>query len=196
MTTGDSVTTEAALTWRAPAPDDLLALARRRFLRGERLDMQALAAELGISRATVYRWVGNAEQLAGRIVADLAEETFHLSLSQARGRGVARIIDAMERGMRYIVESEPYRRFLERDPQTALRIVASKDGEPQGRMIALHERLLIEEVAVGNLMLSVDAHAMAYALVRTVESFVYADLIAGEEPDLDAAVEILKLLLR
>ena len=37
---------------------------------------------------------------------------------------------------------------------------------------------------------------MAYALVRIVESFLYAEAIAGEEPDLEKAVEILRLLLR
>ena len=37
---------------------------------------------------------------------------------------------------------------------------------------------------------------MAYALVRVVESFLYADAIAGETPDIDKAVEILKLMLR
>ena len=48
----------------------------------------------------------------------------------------------------------------------------------------------------GALRLPVDAHTMAYALVRIGESFLYADVIAGEKPDLDKAVEILKLMLR
>ena len=46
------------------------------------------------------------------------------------------------------------------------------------------------------LRLPVDAHTMAYALVRIGESFLYADVIAGEKPDLAKAVEILKLMLR
>jgi len=37
---------------------------------------------------------------------------------------------------------------------------------------------------------------MAYALVRIVESFIYADVIAGEDPDIDKAVDILRLMLR
>jgi AcrR family transcriptional regulator len=190
------VTIEATRTWRAPTRDDLLAVARRRFLAGDRLDIPGLASELGISRATAYRWAGNAERLVGEVIADIAEATFHLALSQAKGKGAARIIDAMARGMRYIVSSEPYRSFVERDPQTALRIVASKEGPSQGRMIALHQQLLEEEVARGELDLSVDAHTMAYALVRTGETFIYADVIVGEQPDIDKAVEILRLLLR
>src|SRR5437879_11404863 len=58
----------------ATAPE-LLAAARRRFLRAERFSVEDLAAELGISRATAYRWAGNAEQVAGHVVASLAEDT-------------------------------------------------------------------------------------------------------------------------
>jgi len=51
---------------------DLHRLARRRFLRKERFSVEELADELGISRATAYRRVGNAEQLAGEVIASLA----------------------------------------------------------------------------------------------------------------------------
>src|SRR5262245_48894814 len=184
---------------RPPAPPtaaDLRAAARRRFLAGERLSLEELSAELGISRATAYRWGGNADQLAGEVIASLVDDTHRLASGEARGRGAARVVDSLARGMRYIAASEPYRAFLERDPQAALRIVASKDGPVQRRTIALNEALLEEEVRRGALTLPVDAHTMAYALVRLVESFLYADMIAGEKPDLAKAVEILKLMLR
>ena len=181
---------------RSPTGSDLLDRARRRFLRGERPSVEELANDLGISRATAYRWAGNGDEVVGRVIASLVEETFRRSLSEARGRGAARVIDMMARGMRIIASSKPYRAFLERDPQKALRIVASKEGPAQARNIALHQELLEEEVRKGHLRLSVDAHTMAYALVRIGETFLYADLIAGEEPDIDKAVEVLKLMLR
>src|SRR4029450_427380 len=179
-----------------PSRGHLCPPARPRFLRGERLGVEELAAELAVSRATAYRWAGNAEQLAGLVIASLAEATFRRALREARGRGAARVVDVMARGMRYVARSEAYRAFVERDPQKALRIVASKDGPVQQRTIALHEELLAEEVRRGALTLPVDAHTMAYALVRIVESFLYADAIAGETPDLEKAVDIVKLLLR
>lgn len=175
---------------------DLLALARRRYLDGERLSVEELAAELGVARATAYRWVGNAEQLAGTVIASYGEAIFRRAEREARGRGAARVLDVMSRGMRVVAGSKAYRAFIERDPQRALRIVASKDGPVQAQAIALHQELLEEEVRAGNMRLPVDAHTMAYALVRVVESFLYADAIAGEAPDLDKAVEILKLMLR
>jgi len=179
-----------------PTAEDLLSLARRRFLRGERFGVEELAAELGVSRATAYRWAGNAEQLAGTMIASIAEDTFRRAVREVRGRGAARVVAVMARGMRYVATSEAYRAFVERDPAKALRLVASKDGPVQQRTIALHEELLREEVRRGALRLPVDAHTMAYALVRVVESFLYADAIAGEQPDLEKAVDILKLMLR
>lgn len=180
----------------APTPQDMLALARRRFLNSEKLDINGLAAELGISRATAYRWAGNVEELTGVVIASLAAETFRLALDEAQGEGVERLVDMIRRGMRYM-STGPYRSWIEReDPETALRIVASKFGPAQATMIRLWEQLLTEEVQRGNLHLPVDAHTMAYAIVRLGESFLYADIIAGEEPDVDNAVEIHKLLLR
>jgi AcrR family transcriptional regulator len=179
-----------------PAPGDLLALARRRFMHGEKLDISGLAEELGVSRATAYRWAGNSEELTDRVIASLAEETFHLAFREAKGEGVDRLIDANRRGLRYIA-SGPYREWLSReDPETALRIVASRFGHAQRTSIRLWEELLTEEVSCGRLELPVDPHTMAYAIVRISESFLYADLIAGEEPDVESCVEIIKLLLR
>lgn len=188
------------MTAPAPAPAgnglDGFALARRRFLSGERLSPERLAGELGISRATAYRRFGNAEQLAAEVIARLAEDTFRRTTSEARGRGADRVVDHLARGMRYIESNKAYRAFLERDPQKALWIVTSKAGPVQARTIALNEGLLEEEIARGNLELPVDAHTMAYALVRIAEAFLYADMITGEKPDFAKATQILSLMLR
>jgi AcrR family transcriptional regulator len=175
---------------------DLHALARRRFLASERLSVDDLAAELGISRATAYRWAGNAELLAAEVIASIVEDTFERSVREAKGRGADRIIDATARGLRYIATSAPYQAFIRRDPERALRIVTSKAAPVQSRTIALNQQLIEQEMKSGALKLPIDAHTMAYALVRIGESFLYADLIAGEKPDLDKAVAILRLMLR
>ncbi|SEL54363.1 hypothetical protein SAMN04515665_11458 [Blastococcus sp. DSM 46786] len=44
-------------------PPEVLRLARRRLLSGERLEMSSLAADLGVNRVTLYRWVGSRERL-------------------------------------------------------------------------------------------------------------------------------------
>src|SRR3954451_24509654 len=51
-----------------------LQVARRRFLAPERIDMSALATELGVNRVTLYRWVGSRDKLLVEIVWDLADQ--------------------------------------------------------------------------------------------------------------------------
>jgi AcrR family transcriptional regulator len=181
----------------APTPDDLLDLARRHFIRGERLDVAGLGEELGISRATAYRWAGNEEELTGRVIASLAEATFKRCVKESRGRGLEKVLDAERRGLRYMATFKPYRAFLEReDAETSMRIVASKHGPVQPLQIRQHEEWLQALVDAGEIELVVDAHTMAYALVRTAEAFLYADLIAGEDMDVNKAISVMRLLLR
>jgi hypothetical protein len=60
-----------------PRPTALNAfrLARRKFLAAERVDMSALAYELGVNRATLYRWVGSRDQLLVEIIWSPGERT-------------------------------------------------------------------------------------------------------------------------
>src|ERR1700744_5771094 len=61
----------------APAtPAAAFRVARRRFLAGERLDMQALALELGVSRQTLYRWAGSREELLCDVLFSLSDASF------------------------------------------------------------------------------------------------------------------------
>ena len=58
-----------------PAVADALRLARRKFRAAERIDMTALADELGVNRVTLYRWVGSRDQLLVEVVWSLARRT-------------------------------------------------------------------------------------------------------------------------
>ena len=60
--------------FRRPTAEDALALARDQFLAGERVEMGALAEQLGINRTTLYRWVGEREQLMGTLFSALIDE--------------------------------------------------------------------------------------------------------------------------
>ena len=59
--------------------DAAFRLARRAFLAGERIDMQRLAAELGVNRVTLYRWVGNRGRLLGEVAWELADALIRVS---------------------------------------------------------------------------------------------------------------------
>ena len=172
----------------------LFRLARRRFLRGERLDMQAMAAELGVSRATVYRWAGNHDRLLGEVLADLTRTTFTIAKCDVTGRGAERVLTIYRRVLTMLVTSEPLQTALLRDPRQFLR-VAARDGTVSRTNALLCEELLRREVDRGDLVVSTDIRALASAMVRIGEATIYADLLAGAEPEVDRSVKIIALLL-
>jgi len=178
-----------------PTPMDALRAARRRWLAGERLDMGALAHELRISRATLYSWVGSREKLIGEVLWSFAEEGLRQARAAASGSGPARIVDVFQRFIHANASFEPLRRFVEEDPELALRVLTSKQSPVQGRMIAAARDLLAHEVATGALTPALDVDTLAYTLIRVAESFLYSDVIAGSEPDVARAVEVVRVLL-
>jgi AcrR family transcriptional regulator len=179
-----------------PTPLDALELARRRWLAGERLDMGALARELGVSRATLYSWVGSKERLLGEVIWSFAEQGVKQAREAATGTGAAYIVDVVEHFTRINAEFAPLRAFISQDPELALRLLTSKQGPIQARMIAVARSLLDEQVEAGELNPPLDRATLAYLMVRVSESFLYSDLITGSEPEVAKAVEVVRLLLR
>jgi AcrR family transcriptional regulator len=186
---------ERALHADRPTPLDALDLARRHWLAGERLDMGALARELGVSRATLYSWVGSKERLLGEVIWSFAENGVRQAREEAKGTGAEYVVDVVRRFTRLNATFEPLRTFIAADPQLALRLLTSKDGPIQERMIAVARELLTEQIKAGRLKPALDIDTLAYLMVRVSESFLYSDLITGSEPDTDKGVEVVRLLL-
>jgi AcrR family transcriptional regulator len=67
--------------------EDVLALATRRYLRGRRVDVQAIAGELGLGRTTIYRWFGSRDELIGEVLVRAAEPLLERARAGARGTG-------------------------------------------------------------------------------------------------------------
>ncbi len=179
----------------AAGPLDAFAVARRTFLAGERLDMQALAAELGVNRATVYRWVGGKELLLGEVISSFARATLRTARGEIPGEGPAYVAAVVERVLEQIHTFEPMRRFLERDPEYALRVLTLKDSTVQLGSVAAMRELLEEQVEKGALDTPADLDDLAYVIIRIGESFLYSDLIIGSEPNVAKAGQMVRLLL-
>jgi AcrR family transcriptional regulator len=180
----------------APAPrpttTDALRLARRRFLAAERLDMSALAAELGVNRVTLYRWVGSREQLLVDVVWDLARRTLRDAEAAAGGHGGERVVETVTRFLEVVIASPAMQRWLADEGELAMRLLTRHDTGFQPRLIDAVEELLTRE----RLVLGADRREVAYVIVRVIESYTYLDLILGERPDARRAEPILRLLLR
>ena len=180
---------------RRPTPVDALDAARRHWLKGERIDMGALARELGISRATLYTWVGDRERLIGEVLWSFAEGGLQQAREGAKGRGADYVVDVFSSFIHANATFEPLHRFIEQDAELALRVLTSKNSPVQGRMVAATCEILDEQIQAGALSPRLDVDTLAYTVIRVAESFLYSDVIAGSEPDVDQAVEVVRILL-
>jgi AcrR family transcriptional regulator len=180
----------------AHIPPEIFRAAVRTHLEPRRLDMQALAAELGIGRTTLYRRVGDRDALLGEVLWYLARQLLAQALmTPDRRTGRRRVVGVMRRFMDSFHDQPPHRRLLEEEPEAALRILTSKHGPVQRGVVEVAERLLAREEERGTMRLSMPRDKLAYAIVRISESFLYADIVADAEPDVGAAIEVIDALL-
>jgi AcrR family transcriptional regulator len=187
---------DAQATRTQGTPAGAFLAARVMYLQGQRLDMGALAKQLGISRATLYRWTGHREQLLADVLWSLSDDIFE----QARADhpehlGVERLLAIFRQHVGALIAAEPLRIFLQQETQAALRILTSPDGGVQSRTVAKLAELYREEQQAGTFQPRIEPAALAYAVVRVTEGFIYNDAIATIEPELERAERIVALLL-
>src|SRR4051794_7304115 len=140
--TGDPA--PAPVAFRRPTREHALALARSHFLAGDRVEMNALATELDVGRTTLYRWVGEREQLIGEVLGLLVDEWIAIVEPDADGAGVPRFLDIMRRFLEYAANSTPLTEFTEREPALALRVLLDRRGRVAQRSTDAIRRLLSE----------------------------------------------------
>ena len=188
-------TVRARRRGRPPAAsrEDVLAAALHAYLHGERIDVQAIATELGLGRTTIYRWFGSRERLVGEVVVRAAEPLFDEARAGARGRGGAALLDTFDRINRGLADAPALRRFLENE-RDALRILTSSRGPVQPRMVARIQGYIEAETSRG-FRPPVDPATLAYAIVRLAEAFLFNDAIAAVRGDVDRLREIEAALL-
>lgn len=178
--------------------------ARETFVAGRRIDMGALATELGVDRTSVFRWVGNRDALLSEVLWSLAVPTL-VQAERAAGEpgpagtvpdGAAYVADLLTHFARDLIEADYFRTFLSREPARALRLLTTAASPIQQRYLATVEQLVRIHLGARPFDGTIDRHALAYLLVRVSESFTYADLITGEPPSTDAARSAFRHLLR
>ena len=179
----------------AATRDAALALARKRFLAGERIDVQAIARELGLARATMHRWFGTRETLLGETLAELAEERLASIRARTGGHGAAALLECFDRFNRELAATSGLGLLLAHEQELALRILTSSGGVVQPRVVAAIQRLIDAEVEAGSFASAIGSGTLAYAIVRLAESFLYNDAIIGIRGDTDRLREVEAALL-
>jgi AcrR family transcriptional regulator len=191
----DHVTTAAqapARRGRPPAAsrEDVLAAAMYRYLRGQRVDVQEIANELGLGRTTIYRWFGSREQLIGEVLFRAAEPLLEEARGATRERGAAALLDTFDRFNRSLAEAPALRQFLQRERQAALRIITSSAGNVQPRVVARITALIEDEIRAGAYEPAVEPATLGYAIVRLAEAFLFNDAVADVRGDVDRLREV------
>jgi AcrR family transcriptional regulator len=176
----------------------IVAAAARWIQDGRRLDMQALAEEFGISRVTLFRRVGSREALLGQALWMLTQCTLDTAAAlweaerpdgELHTPGTGRHLNAM------VAQSQGLRRLLDDEPALAMRVLTDPRGQVQSGTVAFVEELLRRDIEEFGLVTLVEPDALAYALVKLGESFLYADVLAGRKPDVETANRLQRALV-
>lgn len=180
----------------ASVPREMFGAAVDAYLAGRRLDMQSLARQVGVGRATLYRRVGNREQLLDhviwwrgrRMVASQVLVTAHL-------RGAARIAAIVAGSLRAIERDRPLRALIDSEPDVALRILTGSRSLAGHGMATALSSLIDLERSRGAFDADVEAPTLAFAIIRISEGFLYADVIGDCAPDVGQAITVIEALL-
>lgn len=174
-------------------PLDVFKLARKHWLCGKRLNLNDIADEVGINRATLFRWVGTKELLLAEIIWSVYEPTLEQAKNHAEGSGPEYIAAVCRCTMNAVLQSGPLQRFIQEDTQLALRILTSTRLLQERRLQAFRT-LLEDQVQKGQLTPALEIESLALLIIRMTESFVYSDLIVGREPAVDEACKAIFIL--
>lgn len=173
---------------------DVIRAGRRQFLRGERVDLVALAQELGIARATVYRWVGRQDEVVGEVMASLTLDTLDGVLAERPGTGPGYVADVIVETLAITMAHPHFAAFLTGDPGRALSILTGP-GSRVVRALTARFRELVEAhcpEAVGE---DLSAHDLAQGLLKLSEAYCYADLTTGRPLDVGGVRPLFMRLL-
>ena len=175
--------TAATVSKTRPEQADAYRYATRQFLAGERLEMGRLATELGVSRMTVHRWVGDRSQLLSDVMWSLLESTLDRLAAEIPPGTPNRVADVAAEMVASLMTNHGMRSLLDTEGELAARIMTSPAGTMQSRVIAYYESLLDQEREAGMQLSALSANELAYLIVRIAESYVYKEVITGESAD-------------
>ena len=174
---------------------DVLALVADQYLAGERVDLTIVASQLGLGRATIYRWFGSRDAVLGEVIALEFEKLVQRKRSQVRRRGAAGLLDVFDGINRAMARSTAVRKFLDQERAAAMRLLTASNGPVQPRSVACMRELIEAEVSAGKYNPPADPEALAYAIVRLAEAFLFNDAVYGMRGDTERLREVQAALL-
>ncbi len=178
-------------TRRATA-HDALELATATHMAGRRVDMGTLAKELGVGRATLYRWFDSREALMEQVLLGRAEAYVQAARRSSHGSGDERLMEIVRAMIEASRTARPVRLFIEREPTLALRILAGERGR-------LH-RFIVEQ-AVRDLTetrggpLPEALQARLDATLQLITALLWVAVAIGDDPPVERIEGLARELL-
>ncbi|MBR7834272.1 hypothetical protein KDL01_13435 [Actinospica durhamensis] len=168
------------------------------FAQCRRLDMQGLADELGINRATLFRRVGGREVLLARALWIETERCLAIAAERWESEKPADALHttgSLRHFNAIVARSKGLRTLLDDEPALAMRILTDPRGPIQQGTVAAVADSLRRDVEDYGLEPIIGPDDLAYALVRIGESFLYADVLAARTPDVEKADRLQRALI-
>jgi AcrR family transcriptional regulator len=185
--------------------DDIVRHAARLLFAGTRLDLGRMAADLGISRTTFFRRVGNRDDLMGAGLLLLSDRTWRQALERWQAKhgdgvrtpeGRLRCLWVMEEYRREVAGNKGMRTLFEVESTVALRVLTDPRGGVQPALVDAHVELFRADADAAGLTPLVPLPDLAFAVVRLGESFLYSDVLAARSVDLAVATTLLDKLVQ
>src|SRR5690348_5104876 len=128
---------------RRPTAIDAFRLARRKWQAPERVDMSALADELGVNRVTLYRWVGSRDQLLVEVIWSLARRTLDVIDADVTDTGGEHVVQIATHFLEAVISNAGMQRWLAEEGEQAMRLLTRHETDFQPRLIgAIHDLLV------------------------------------------------------
>lgn len=160
--------------------------------------MSAMARELDINRATLYRWVGSREQFLAELIWHMTIRSFNDLERKVESTGPDRIVELTIEFSEQVIANPGMRHWLATEGESAMSLLTRSESGYQPRLIAWIDDLIDRQVSAGQMKLpeGVGSYDLAYVIERMMAGYIYLDLITGEQPDAKRAEPLLNMLLR
>jgi AcrR family transcriptional regulator len=158
--------------------------------------MQALARRLGIGRATLYRWRGSREVLLTDVLLWLGLRNLRRAEAEVTtAPGPRRLLDVHALHVARMTSSPGLRAFVRSEPELASRLLLDANGTVHvGMTRALADLIQRQELAAG-WRAPLGPDRLASIMSRIVETFMYADLIANDVPNIEPPLIVFEMLV-
>jgi AcrR family transcriptional regulator len=184
----------ASVPVRVVTHEQVIRAATDYFIQHSIVNIDGLALEMSVGRATIYRLVGSRDHLMADVLRWGSTAMLDEILERRRPHGVEDVVDTLIEYAEVLLASAPFRAFLSQHRELAFRVLYMQKAATHRFVNA--RRVLVAAGIVDEERDPALLDDMAFAVVRIGESMVYADLLARREPNVGLTKRLLRAALQ